>query len=158
MLFNSLGFLIFLPIVFILFWLFPQKIKWVVLLISSYIFYMWWNWKLVFLILFTTLVSYVCALLVDKYHERLKLKRTILIVSLILCFGVLLFFKYFPFLTDVYSDIAKIFNGEGIHGYFDIMLPVGISFYTFQTASYVIDCYKGKLFINHCAAFCPSVS
>lgn len=145
MLFNSLEFLIFLPIVFILFWIFPKKYRWLVLLIASYCFYMWWNWKLVFLILFTTIISYLCGILVKKYNSNIKLKRITLIISLVLCFGVLIFFKYFPFLASVYSDIVKVFGGEGIHGYFDIMLPVGISFYTFQTASYVIDCYKGKI-------------
>lgn len=145
MLFNSLEFLIFLPISFILFWIFPKKYRWVVLLAASYCFYIWWNWKLVFLILFTTLISYICGILVDKYNNRVKLKRFVLITSLILCFGVLIFFKYFTFLADVYSDVAKLFGGNGIHGYFDIMLPVGISFYTFQTASYVVDCYKGRI-------------
>lgn len=145
MLFNSLEFLIFLPIVFILFWVFPKKYKWIVLLAASYVFYMWWNWKLVFLILFTTVISYVSGLLFKKFEDKIPIKRTILIVGLVLCFGVLLFFKYFSFLADVYFDIVAIFNGKTIHGYFDIMLPVGISFYTFQTASYVIDTYKGKI-------------
>ena len=145
MLFNSLIFLAFLPITFILFWICPKKFKWVVLLVASYVFYMWWNWKLIFLILFTTVVSYLCGVLVWKYNDRIKIKRLVLIASLVLCFGVLLFFKYFPFLADVYSDILKIFHKGGIHGYFDIILPVGISFYTFQTASYVIDCYNGKI-------------
>jgi D-alanyl-lipoteichoic acid acyltransferase DltB (MBOAT superfamily) len=145
MLFNSLEFLIFLPIIFILFWFFPKKLRWLVLLAASYCFYMWWNWKLVFLILFTTIISYSCGILVEKYNSNVRLKRLSLILSLVLCFGVLFFFKYFPFLANVYSDIVKVFGGEGIHGYFDIMLPVGISFYTFQTASYVIDCYKGKI-------------
>lgn len=144
MLFNSLEFLIFLPITFILFWIFPKKYKWTVLLIASYVFYMWWNWKLVFLILFTTIISYICGILISKYSNKNAVKRTVLISGLLLCFGVLVFFKYFPFLSSVYSDIVKVFGGEGIHGYFDIMLPVGISFYTFQTASYIIDTYKGK--------------
>ena len=106
MLFNSIDFLLFLPIVFLLFWLCPKKFKWTILLVASYVFYMCWNWKLVFLILFTTLISYLCGILVDKYNDRVKLKRFVLITSLILCFGVLIFFKYFTFLADVYSDIA----------------------------------------------------
>ncbi len=145
MLFNSLEFLIFLPITFIFFWIMPKKYKWVILLIASYVFYMWWNWKLVFLILFTTIISYLCGVLIGKYSNKTALKRTVLIAGLLLCFGVLVFFKYFPFLSSVYSDIIKAFGGEGIHGYFDIMLPVGISFYTFQTASYIVDTYKGKI-------------
>lgn len=62
-----------------------------------------------------------------------------------MCFGVLVFFKYFLFLADVYSDIVDIITGKKINGFFDIMLPVGISFYTFQTASYIIDIYKGRI-------------
>ena len=145
MLFNSIEFLIFLPIILILFWVFPKRLRWLVLLAASYCFYMWWNWKLVFLILFTTLISYLCGILVERFNNSKKIKNTVLSISLILCFGVLVFFKYFPFLADVYSDVVKVFGGQGIHGYFDIMLPVGISFYTFQTASYVIDCYKGTM-------------
>lgn len=145
MLFNSIEFLLFFPSVFILFWLCPKKMKWLVLLLASYCFYMWWNWKLVFLILFTTIISYVCGLLVERYNDRKNIKLFILITSLLLCFGVLIFFKYFHFLSDVYFDILKAFGKKKNHGYFDIMLPVGISFYTFQTASYVVDCYKGNV-------------
>ncbi len=144
MLFNSIEFMLFLPITLIFFWITPKKCKWIVLLIASYVFYMWWNWKLVFLILFTTIISYGCGILISKYSDKTTIKRTVLITGLLLCFGVLVFFKYFPFLSSVYSDILKVFGGEGIHGYFDIMLPVGISFYTFQTASYIVDTYKGK--------------
>ena len=145
MLFNSLEFLIFLPITFLLFWIFPKKYRWIVLLLASYCFYMWWNWKLVLLILLTTGISYSCGILVEKYNNNEKIKKIILATSLVLCFGILLFFKYFAFLADVYFDILGVFGDKQIHGYFDIMLPVGISFYTFQTASYVIDVYRGTV-------------
>lgn len=145
MVFNSIEFLIFLPCVFILYWLFPKKFKWLVLLMSSYFFYMYWNWKLIFLILFTTIISYVGGLLIEKYKDKPKIKKSFLLIVCLLCFGVLIFFKYFNFLYDIYKDIVHIFTGNFIHGYFDILLPVGISFYTFQTASYVIDIYNGKM-------------
>ncbi|MDE6414469.1 MAG: hypothetical protein K2K48_03560 [Anaeroplasmataceae bacterium] len=145
MLFNSIEFLIFLPIVFILYWIMPKKYRWIILLIASYIFYMYWNWKLVFLILFTTIVSYICSLLVEKFQEKKGLKRGVVIVSTILCLGVLLFFKYFNFFYEIIEDIKKAISGQGFGGYFVIMLPVGISFYTFQTLSYVIDVYRGNM-------------
>lgn len=83
---------------------------------------------------------------IDKFKYNPKLKKIIVITGLFLCFGILIFFKYFPFLADVYSDIIGTFGGNKINGYFDIMLPVGISFYTFQTASYIVVIYKRKNF------------
>ena len=91
MLFNSIEYLIFLPFVFILYWIFPKKYRYIILLIASYVFYMWWNWKFVFLIMFTTIVSYICGILVFKYKDNIKIKRLVLTISLILCFGVLVF-------------------------------------------------------------------
>ena len=145
MLFNSIEFLIFLPIVFIVYWLVPHKFRWIPLLAASYFFYAFWNWKLVFLILFTTLVSYGAGLLLDKYNQNVKIKRLVLISAIVLCFGVLFVFKYTSFFYNMIMDIVNIFNKDAVRGTFIIMLPVGISFYTFQTASYVIDVYKGKI-------------
>ena len=70
MLFNSLEFLIFLPIVFLLYWILPQKFRWALLLVASYFFYMYWNWKLVFLILFTTVVSYSAGIFLEKFQDN----------------------------------------------------------------------------------------
>ncbi|MDE5546936.1 MAG: hypothetical protein K2I88_05680, partial [Anaeroplasmataceae bacterium] len=126
-------------------WIMPKKYRWVILLIASYFFYMYWNWKLVFLILFTTIISYICGILVEKFQENKAIKKSIVIVSAVLCLGVLLFFKYFNFLYEIVEDIKKAITGQGFGGYFVIMLPVGISFYTFQTLSYVIDVYRGSM-------------
>lgn len=145
MLFNSLEFLVFLPITFALFWLFPNRYRWIPALAASYYFYMYWNPKLVFLILFTTVVSYVCGVMLEKHKENAKAKKLIVAVTLTACLGVLLFFKYFNFLYNTAFDIITVFGGRGPAGYFSIMLPVGISFYTFQTASYVIDIYRGTV-------------
>ncbi len=145
MLFNSLEFLVFLPITFALFWLCPNRYRWIPALIASYYFYMYWNPKLVFLILFTTLVSYVCGILLEKYKDNIKIKRLTVAATLIACLGVLIFFKYFNFLYNTFFDVVRLFGGGSPEGYFSIMLPVGISFYTFQTASYVIDIYRGKV-------------
>lgn len=145
MLFNSLEFLIFLPIVFALHWICPNRFKWLVLLIASYFFYMYWNWKLVFLIVFTTVVSYSAGLLLEKFTDSRKLKITVLVISALLCLGVLLFFKYFNFFYDMVWDIIRLCSHKEPAGYFSLILPVGISFYTFQTLSYVIDVYKAKI-------------
>ena len=145
MLFNSLEFLIFLPITFAVFWLTPNKWRWIPALIASYYFYMYWNPRLVSLILFTTLVSYVCGILVERNHDKPKLKKIILAATLVASIGTLLFFKYFNFLYEAFFDVAVMLGANEPLGYFSIMLPVGISFYTFQTASYVIDVYKGDI-------------
>ena len=145
MLFNSLEFLIFLPIIFIIFWAVPNRWRWIPLLIASYYFYMYWSPRLIFLILFTTLVSYLCGILLERAGERLALRRAILALTMVTCLGVLVFFKYFNFLYESFFDIVQLFGGNGPSGYFSIILPVGISFYTFQTASYVVDVYRGSI-------------
>lgn len=145
MLFNSLEFLIFLPIIFIIFWAVPNRWRWIPLLIASYYFYMYWSPRLIFLILFTTLVSYLCGILLERTGERLALRRAILALTMVTCLGVLVFFKYFNFLYQSFFDLVQLFGGNGPAGYFSIILPVGISFYTFQTASYVVDVYRKKI-------------
>lgn len=145
MLFNSLDFLVFLPIVFLIHWIMPQKFRYMLLLVASYFFYAYWNWKLLFLILFTTLVSYASGLLLEKYGYSKKIKIGILVVATIVCLGVLLFFKYFNFLYDIVWDIIRLCSKKESTGYFSLILPVGISFYTFQTLSYVIDVFQSKI-------------
>lgn len=141
--FNSLQFLIFLAAVLVLYWILPYKIRWVLLLIASYYFYMSWNAWLVFLILGTTLVSYGAGIIISKTQNK-AWKKFWLIATLIVCLGVLFFFKYFDFLLGSVIDFLNLFslNLEGFA--LNLLLPVGISFYTFQTLSYVIDVYKGK--------------
>ena len=122
----------------------PQKYRWGILFVSSYYFYMSWNVKYVFLILLTTVVSYVAALLIERTPDKRK-KKWCLAGALIICLGVLFFFKYFNFLshsvTDLLSSLAIPVNEFTLY----LMLPVGISFYTFQTLSYVIDVYRGEV-------------
>lgn len=145
MLFNSWQFLIFLTITFFLCFLIPKKYRHIFLLIASYAFYMFWNYKLIFLILFTTFISYGGALLINKYKEKKKLKTFLMISSVTLCLLVLLFFKYFNFLANTVIDIINaLFVDSYDYIVLNIILPVGISFYTFQTLSYVIDVYKEK--------------
>lgn len=138
--FNSLEFLIFLPVVLALYWLLPHKFRWVVLLAASYYFYMRWNFRLVWLIFGTTLISYLAAILIEKKPEHKKLW---LVITLAVCLGVLAYFKYFTFFAN---SLLSVWNRLAEKNYrldLEILLPVGISFYTFQTLSYVIDVYRG---------------
>jgi len=143
MLFNSWQFAVFLPVVFLLYWgVSSQKFRIYLLLISSYYFYMSWNVKYIVLILFTTLISYLCAIIIER-HE--KYKRIALWSSLISCLGVLFIFKYFNFFN---SNLINFLNSFALNLHpvtLKLMLPVGISFYTFQTLSYVIDVYNKKI-------------
>lgn len=144
--FNSIEFLIFLPIVIVLYWLVPKKVRWVLLLLASYFFYMYWNPMLIVLILFTTLVSYSSGILMDKYKDNKKLKLTLMITTLVVCLGTLFFFKYFNFVAESVTNLINVFSKGDAKGVtLSLILPVGISFYTFQTLSYVIDVYKGKI-------------
>ena len=143
MTFNSLQFLIFLPIVIILYFIVPHKFRWLILLVASYYAYMSWNPWLVFLILATTVVSYLAGVLMPKTKNQ-KVKKLLLIVTIIVCLGILIFFKYFNFLLSSVINFLNLFS-MNIHSVaLDIILPIGISFYTFQTLSYVIDVYRGK--------------
>lgn len=144
MTFNSLAFLIFFPTVALLYFVLPKKLTWVWLLCASYFFYMYWNPKLVFLILFTTLVSYFCGLGMAKAKSK-RLRVLLLSAALLSSLGVLGFFKYQGFFAETVNGISGLFGGGAVVSSLDLILPVGISFYTFQTLSYVIDVYRGKI-------------
>ena len=140
MTFNSWQYLLFLPVVVLVYFLLPHKIRWIWLLAVSYFFYMMWNPWLAFLILGTTLVAYGAALLMRKDPKRRKLY---LIITLVVCLGTLFTFKYLTFFLNSIVDLINLFPIHLEHPSIDIILPVGISFYTFQTLSYVIDVYRG---------------
>lgn len=144
MLFNSLEFAIFLPIVFVLYWALPHRFRWVILFIASYYFYMSWNAAYVVLILFTTIASYTAALLVEKAKTQ-KAKKWILACTLIICLGILVVFKYFNFFFDAITQAFRLFAIDMHPITLQLLLPVGISFYTFQTLSYTIDVYRGTV-------------
>ncbi|MCQ2441852.1 MAG: MBOAT family protein [Oscillospiraceae bacterium] len=144
MLFNSFAFALFLPIVFALYWALPHKYRWILILLASYYFYMSWNAKYVFLILFTTIISYGAARLLEQ-EEMQKRKKWILVGTAVLCLGVLFFFKYFNFVSGSVADFLALFAIKMNPITLNLLLPVGISFYTFQTLSYVIDVYRGDV-------------
>ncbi|PKP23962.1 MAG: membrane-bound O-acyltransferase family protein [Bacteroidetes bacterium HGW-Bacteroidetes-22] len=143
MLFNSIEFIIFLPIVISLFFLIPHRFRWILLLAASYYFYMCWKVEYIFLIVFSTLIDYFCGIFMEKFHEK-RFKLPILLVSLISNLGLLFFFKYYNFASE---NLNLLFDKIGIQQDIPLMnflLPVGISFYTFQTLSYSIDVYFGR--------------
>ena len=140
--FNSLHFLIYFPIVLLGYRLLPHKARWAWLLAASYYFYMSWNPWLVFLILGTTAVSYGAGITIE-HTNKAGIKKLLLITTLVVCFGILVFFKYFNFLLDSVFAVVRLFSPSIQSPALDLILPVGISFYTFQTLSYVIDVYRG---------------
>lgn len=146
MLFNSLKFLVFFPAVFYLYWLLPQRFRKYFLLASSYYFYMCWKPEFIVLVLLSTVVDYFCALGMERFPKR---KNMLLTISLTMNLGLLFFFKYFNFFGESLTAVCRAVSIPFSSPVLDIILPVGISFYTFQTLSYTIDVYKGKLNPEH---------
>jgi D-alanyl-lipoteichoic acid acyltransferase DltB (MBOAT superfamily) len=147
MLFNSLVFLLFLPIAFTLYWFVLNKslkVQNALVLLLSYIFYGWWDWRFLFLIFASTILDYVFGLYISRTKDPSKQKR-FLILSLVFNLGVLGLFKYFNFFKDNFEVLLNSIGFQADFVTLDILLPVGISFYTFQTLSYTIDVYRGKL-------------
>ena len=150
MLFNSNAFYLFLPIVFAVYWLTPRRYRWGVLLVSSYYFYMSAGVQYVPLLFLTTLVSYGTAFFLDRTQEKRK-KDFCLGVALVFCLGILFVFKYFNFLSGTLADLLARVSLPISPVTLNLVLPVGISFYIFQSLGYVIDVYKGKT--KACAHF-----
>lgn len=142
MIFNSFEYLIFLPLIAALYFILAPRFRWILLLAASYYFYMSWRAEYAILILFCTAINYVAAILIDKEKDK-KVKKIILTVDLIISFGVLFVYKYLGFMTENINTALDLFNASINLPTFDILLPVGISFFTFQTLSYTIDVYRG---------------
>ncbi|MDO6439409.1 MBOAT family O-acyltransferase [Cyclobacterium sp. 1_MG-2023] len=147
MLFNSIDFAIFLPIVFLLYWFVANKnlkLQNVLLVAASYLFYGWWDWKFLSLILFSTIVDYSVGRRLGTEKNQTK-RKALLWTSILINLGFLGFFKYYNFFLDNFITAFSFFGAEILANSLNIILPVGISFYTFQTLSYTIDVYKRKL-------------
>ena len=144
MTFNSWEFLVFYPIVAALYFLLPKKMKWPMLLIASYYFYAFYQAELLFLIILTTAVSFFMSHLIERTENTAR-KKLYLSLTLVVCLGVLFFYKYFNFLGSSVEGIITLLGKEPPSLVLDLALPVGISFYTFQTLSYVIDVYRGDI-------------
>lgn len=146
MLFNSIEFLIFLPFVFIIYWLFPKlKYQNILILISSYTFYGWWDYRFLSLIFLSTIIDFIIALKIYQTNSINK-RKIFLMISILFNIGLLIYFKYFNFFIQSW---VNLFNNIGYEisdlKLINVVLPVGISFYTFQTMSYTIDVYRKNL-------------
>lgn len=162
MLFNSIEFAVFLPIAFLLYWFVfsgNAKTQNLLLLVVSYVFYAWWDWRFLGLIAFTTLTTYFSGLLIGKYRsqqfglqasespigggENRSKARAVSTANIIVNLGVLAVFKYYNFFVSSFAALIPGLSGDKL--LLSIILPIGISFYTFQALSYSIDVYKGKI-------------
>lgn len=150
MLFNSIDFAVFFPIVLTLYWIFASNLNLrnIFLLVASYFFYGWWDWRFLFLIFISSLVDYFVGRKLGE-EENPKKRKHLLFLSLAVNLGFLFYFKYFNFFIETFRDSFLLFGKELEISTLNIILPVGISFYTFQTLSYTIDVYKGKLTPTH---------
>jgi len=147
MIFNSIDFAVFLPIVYSIYWILNQKaVKYqnVFIIISSYFFYGWWDYRFLFLIFFSTVIDYFIGLQLSQEEKHFR-RKVYLLVSIIFNLGMLCFFKYFNFFQENFISAFSFFGCELKGSSLNIILPVGISFYTFQTMSYTIDVYRKKL-------------
>ena len=147
MLFNSIDFAVFLPIVFVLYWFVTNKnlkLQNFLIVVASYLFYGWWDWRFLSLILFSTVIDYLIGISLSK-QENLNKRKILLWTSILVNLGFLGFFKYYNFFLDNFITAFSFFGTEINANSLNIILPVGISFYTFQTLSYTIDVYKRKL-------------
>lgn len=127
-----------------IYFLTPHRYRWVILLAASYFFNMYWKAVYAFLLVLSTLVDYFCGRMMGYYKDP-RLRRALLYLSLITNLTVLLSFKYFNFFSE---SVATLLSGLGLHyspTLLDVLLPMGISFYTFQTMCYSIDVYKGRI-------------
>jgi alginate O-acetyltransferase complex protein AlgI len=143
MLFNSLDFLIFFPIVFILYFVLPQRFRWIHLLFSSCIFYMAFKAIYILILFFTIIIDYLAGIYIEKAKTQ-KIKKKFLVLSLTANICVLAIFKYYNFLNTNISGVLSSFGYTNDIPYLAILLPIGLSFHTFQAMSYTIEVYRGK--------------
>ena len=144
MIFNSYHFLLFFPVVTLLYFILPKRVRWLWLLAASYYFYMCWNASYALLIALSTVVTYACALGAQRYTSK-GVRKGIMLAGLGVNLAILCFFKYFNFFGDTVNRVLGA-AGLAVHvPHVDVLLPVGISFYTFQALGYMIDVYRGTV-------------
>lgn len=146
MVFNSLEYAFFLPIVFILYWFCCNRdlrLQNLLIVLVSYVFYGWWNWRFLVLIAFTSLCSWGSGLLIERYRDNSKVAKMVSVTNIVINLVILGIFKYYNFFVTSFADIFYEGNADGL--LLQVVLPVGISFYTFQALSYSLDVYKGKI-------------
>lgn len=147
MTFQSLEYLIFLPVVFILYWTLCRRSKTLqngLIVAASLVFYGWWDWRFLGLLLFTAFSTYFVGLWMGNTDDKKK-RKWINVGAIVLNVGILFFFKYFNFFVQSFADAFSLFGAEVNVHTLKILLPVGISFYTFTALSYSIDVYQRKM-------------
>src|SRR4029453_5578511 len=144
MLFDTPAYVVFLTAVVILYWRLAWRTQNVLLLFASYFFYAWWDWRFLGLILLSTVVDYYCSHIVDRSQDPLK-RKAALTLSVALNLGFLGVFKYFNFFIDSFASLMNTIGVEVPHSTLRILLPPGISFYTFQALAYIVDVYFRRL-------------
>jgi len=152
MLFNSFEFMLFLPIVFLLYWFVfkPRRLQNLFLVVASYIFYGWWDWRFLLLIALTSACSYASGLLLEHYEGKRQAQKIVSASNIVLNLLILGIFKYYNFFVESFESLfASLFNYHLDWVTINVILPVGISFYTFQALSYTIDVYQKKLPATH---------
>ncbi|OAV74999.1 acyltransferase [Bacteroidales bacterium Barb7] len=147
MLFNSIEFIVFLPLVFILYWFVFKRLKAQNLFVvaASYFFYGWWDWRFLSLVIFTSLCSYLSGIGIERFEGNRKQQKLISAANITVNLLILCSFKYFNFFAENFAALFRSFGYEPDRVTLDVILPVGISFYTFQALSYTIDIYQRKL-------------
>ncbi|MDH4171482.1 MAG: MBOAT family protein, partial [Acidimicrobiia bacterium] len=146
MVFNSLTFAVFFVVFFVAYWGLPARRRTVLLLVGSYIFYGWWDWRFLSLIAVSTLVDYSIGLAMAANDHDERVRRRLLLTSLVVNLGILGLFKYANFFVDGFRDVMGAFGYDASDdAVIDVLLPVGISFYTFQTLSYTFDVYRRRI-------------
>lgn len=144
MLFNSIPFLFFFPFVVLIYFIVPKNWRWIWLLGVSYYFYMCWNPLYVFVLLGSTVITYVGGLMIGK-TDSTSGKKAILAICAVLSIGLLVFFKYGNFIADNITSLLNLLHINVVRREFDLLLPVGISFYTFRSVSYLMDVYRNEV-------------
>lgn len=151
MLFNSIEFFAFLPIVFIIYWMLNDRLRLqnLFVILASYVFYGWWNWRFLILIAITSASSFVSGLLMQQSESQHK-RKLLNTANIVLNLGILATFKYYGFFTESISELVKLLIGYELDWItLNLVLPIGISFYTFQALSYSIDVYQNNIKATH---------
>ena len=153
MLFNSTDFLIFFPIVVAVYYAIPEKVKSLWLLLASYYFYMCWNAKYALLILASTVLTYLSGVMMERIKQqdctdavKQRRKKLVVAASFVSNLGILFYFKYINFALETLAKLFAVVHIQLAVPVFDIVLPVGISFYTFQALSYTMDVYRDEIY------------
>ena len=142
--FNSIAFAVFFALVLPTYWATPARHRNAVLVVASWVFYGWWDWRFLSLLLISTVVDYSLGLRMEASSDE-DHRRRLLLVSLVVNLGLLATFKYFGFFADSFANLLDTFGLEADPITLEVILPVGISFYTFQTLSYTIDVMRGRI-------------